>query len=75
MEKYKNICEQNRKKITFKITTEFYLELLSPETMKLHGSTEKKIYKNKNGENAPHLKNTEVVLVHCNIVNNDYQWN
>ena len=42
--------------------------------MKLHGSTEKKIYKNY-GENAPHLKNTEVVLVHCNIVNNGYQWN
>ena len=44
-----------------------------PETMKLLGSTENKITKNKNGENVPHLEITEVVLVHCNIVNNDYQ--
>ena len=41
--------------------------------MKLLGSTKKKITKDKNGENVPHLEITEVVLVHCNIVNNDYQ--
>ena len=41
--------------------------------MKLLGSTENKIAKNKNGENVPHLEITDVVLVHCNIVNNDYQ--
>ena len=41
--------------------------------MKLLGSTESKITKDKNGENVPHLEITEVVLVHCNIVNNDYQ--
>ena len=41
--------------------------------MKLLGSTEDKITKEKNGENVPHLENTEVVLVHCNIVDNDYQ--
>ena len=41
--------------------------------MKLLGSTENKIIKDKNGENVPHLEITEVVLVHCNIVNNDYQ--
>ena len=41
--------------------------------MKLLGSTENKITKNKNGENVPHLEVTEVVLVHCNFVNNDYQ--
>ena len=58
---------------TFKIKTGYYLELLTPETMKLLGSTENKITKNKNGENVPHLKITEVVLVYCNIVNNDYQ--
>ena len=40
---------------------------------KLLGSTENKITKDENGENAPHLEITEVVLVHCNIVNNDYQ--
>ena len=41
--------------------------------MKLLESTENKITKDKNGENVPHLEITEVVLVHCNIVNNDYQ--
>ena len=41
--------------------------------MILFGSTENKITKDKNGENLPHLEITEVVLVHCNIVNNDYQ--
>ena len=41
--------------------------------MKLFGSTENKITKDKNGENVPHLEITEVVLAHCNIVNNDYQ--
>ena len=40
--------------------------------MKLLGSTENKITKEKNAENVPHLEITEVVLVHCNIVN-DYQ--
>ena len=41
--------------------------------MKLLGSTKNKIIKDKNGENVPHLEITEVVLVHCNIVNNDHQ--
>ena len=41
--------------------------------MKLLGSATNKIAKDKNGENAPHYETTEVVLVHCNIVNNDYQ--
>ena len=41
--------------------------------MKLLESTKNKITKDKNGENVPHLEITEVVLVHCNIVNNDYQ--
>ena len=41
--------------------------------MKLPGSTENKISKNKNCENVPHLEITEVVLAHCNMVNNDYQ--
>ena len=41
--------------------------------MKLLGSTKNKITKDKNGENVPHLKITEVILFHCNIVNNDYQ--
>ena len=41
--------------------------------MKLLGSTKVKITKNENGENVPHLETTDVVLVHCNIVNNSYQ--
>ena len=41
--------------------------------MKLHGGTQNKIAKAKSDENIPHLEITEVVLVHCNIVNNDYQ--
>ena len=41
--------------------------------MKLLGSTKSKINKDENGENVPHSEITEVVLVHCNIVNNDYQ--
>ena len=40
--------------------------------MKLLGSTKSKITKDKNGENVPHLKIVELVLVHCNLVNNDY---
>ena len=41
--------------------------------MKLLWSTENKITKDKNGENVPSLETTEVVLVHCNIIDNDYQ--
>ena len=44
-----------------------------PETVNLLGSTKSKITKDKNGENVSHLEITEVVLVHCSIVNNDYQ--
>ena len=60
-------------RITFKIKNGYSLELLTPETMKLLGSTKNKITKDKNGENVPHLEITEVILVHCNIVNNDNQ--
>ena len=60
-------------RVTFKIRNGYSLELLTPETMKLLGSTKNKITKDKNGENVPNLEITEVVLIHCNIVNNDYQ--
>ena len=63
--------KENR--ITFKIKTGYYLELLTPETMKLLGSTKSKITKDKIGENVRQLEITEVVLVHCDIANNDYQ--
>ena len=58
---------------TFKIKSGYYLELLTPETMNLLGSTESKITEDKDGENIPHLEIAELVLVHCNLVNNDYQ--
>ena len=57
---------QNR--VTIKIEFGNY-EFLTPETIKL-GSIEQKINKDKNGKNVPPLKIIEVVLVHCNIVNN-----
>ena len=60
-------------RITFKIKSGYYLELLIPETMKLLGSTENKITKDKNGENVPHLEAVEFILVHCNLVNKNYQ--
>ena len=60
-------------RITFKIKNGYYLELLPPEIMKLLRSIESKITKDKNGENLPHLEIVELVLVHCNLVNNDYQ--
>ena len=60
-------------RVTFKIKNAYSLELLTPETMRLLGSTENKITKDKNGENVPHLEITGVVLVHCNIVSNEYR--
>ena len=58
---------------TFKIKNGYYLELLKPKTMKLLGSTENKIIKDKNDESVSHLEIVDLVLVHCNLANNDYQ--
>ena len=55
------------------IRTGYYLELVTPETMKLLGSTGNKITIYKNGKNVPHLQIIDIVLSHCNIVINDYQ--
>ena len=60
-------------RITFKIKTRYYSELLTPKAMKLLENTKSKITKDENGENVPHLEITEVLLIHCNIVNNNYQ--
>ena len=60
-------------RIIFKIKNGYSLEHLTPKTMKLPGGTKNKITKDKKGENVPHLEVTEVVLVYCNIVSNDYQ--
>ena len=62
-----------KNRIAFKIKAGYKLELLSPETMKLLGSTEKDIDQDKDGEDAPKLESIQVVLVHCNSVNNNYQ--
>ena len=59
-------------RIVFKIKTGYKLELLSKETMKLLGSTKDTIDSDKNSVNVPKLENVEVVLVHCNLVNNSY---
>ena len=65
--------KKTENRITFRIKNRYSLEILTPEIMNLLGSTENKITKDKNSENVPHLEITEVILVHCNIVNNDYQ--
>ena len=60
-------------RITFKTKSGYYLELLTPETMKLLGGGDNKITKDKNGENIPRLEVVELVLAHCNLVHNDCQ--
>ena len=62
-----------KNRIVFKIKTGYKLELLTLETMKLLGSTKKDVDKDKDGEIVPKLESAEVVLVHCNLVKNDYQ--
>ena len=62
-----------KNRIVFKIKTGYKLELLTPETIKLLGSTKKDVDLDKNSENVPKLESVEVVLVHCNLVKNDYQ--
>ena len=62
-----------RRNFKFAIKPGYKLELLTSETMKLLRSTKKVADKDKNGENAPKLESVQVVLVHCNLVKNDYQ--
>ena len=62
-----------KNRIVFKIKNGYKLELLTPETMKLLGSTKEDVDLDKNSENVPKLESVEVVLVHCNLVKNDYQ--
>ena len=62
-------------RITFKKKNWYSLELLTKETAKLLGNTENRITKDENRKNVSHFEITEVVLVHCNMVNdiiNDY---
>ena len=60
-------------RIPFNIKNGYYLELLTPETMKLLRRDESKITKDKTSENVTHLEIVELGLVHCNLVNNDYR--
>ena len=60
-------------RIVFKIKSGFKLELLSKETMKLLGSSTDTIDGDKNSESVPKLESVDLVLVHCNLVNNSYQ--
>ena len=62
-------------RITFKTKVEYHLQLLTPGTMKLLASTKSNITTNEDFENVPHLEITELILIYCNIVNNDYQQN
>ena len=63
------------KRIPFRIKARYYLEILTPEMMKLLQSTRSKITKNENDENMAHLKIAELVLVLCKIVSNNYEHN
>ena len=62
-----------KNRIVFNVKTGYKLELLSSETMKLLESTEKDVDQDKDGEDVPKLESVEVVLMHCNLVNNNYQ--
>ena len=64
---------KTKNRIVFKIKTGYKLELLIPGTMRLLGSTKKDVNANKNSEHVPKLQSLEVVLMHCNLVKNDYQ--
>ena len=70
----KRICvNKTENRITFKIKTGYYPKLLTCESIKLLENTKNKITKDGNDEIVSRLEVTEVVLVHCNIVNNDHK--
>ena len=62
-------------RLVFKIKNGYKLELQTPETMKLFGSTKEVIGKTKIRKKVPSLEVIEVVLVQCNLVDNQYQQN
>ena len=64
---------ETNSRIVFKIKTGYKLELLSKEAMKLFGSSKSIIDSDKNSELVPKLESVDLVLMHCNLVNNDYQ--
>ena len=64
---------KTKNKVVFKIKTGYKLKLLTPETMKLLGSTKRDVDKDKDGEIVSKLESVEVVLVRCNLVKKNYQ--
>ena len=62
-----------KNRIVFRIKAGYKLEMLTPETMTLLGSTKKDVDEDKDGEKVPKLESAEVILVHCNLMKNDYQ--
>ena len=69
-----NICiSMINNRLVFVTKDRNKLELRSSETMKLFGSTKKLMYKTKNRENVPSIEVVAVVLVQCNLVENQYQ--
>ena len=62
-----------KNKIVFIIKTGYKLKLLSPKTMKLLGTTKEGVHQDNDGEDVPKLESVEVVVVHCNLVNKNYQ--
>ena len=61
-----------KNRIVFKIKTDHKLDLLTPKTMRLLGSTKKDVDADENGENVPKLEFFDIFLMHCNLVKNDY---
>ena len=62
-----------KNRIVFRIKTGYKLEMLTPETMRLLTNTKKDVDEDKDGEKVPKLESAEVILVHCNLMKNDYQ--
>ena len=64
---------KTKKRFVFKIKTGYKLELLSPETTRSLGSAKEDVDQDKDGEDVPKLESVEVVIVDCNLVNDNYQ--
>ena len=62
-----------KNRIVFKIKASYNIKLLTSETMKFLEGAKKNVHKDKGGEDVPKLESVEVVLIHCNLVNNSYQ--
>ena len=68
----KTFIRKIKRYLVFKIKINYNLVLLSEETMRLLGSTEKVVAKDKNSENVPKLEIVDVILMHYSVLNNNY---